>query len=67
MINIINITELKDLSNGDFFQLKPNAKKVWVKGEYDRSQKKYSCINAENINDERFFKADQVVWLGFTY
>ena len=67
MINLINITELKDLDKGEFFKLTPDSKKVWVKGDYDRSQKKFSCINAENINNERFFKSSQVIWQGFEY
>lgn len=43
------------LKKGDYFRLK-NGKCQYVKGDYDRSSKKYSCFKADDINSERFFK-----------
>ena len=39
--------KIKDLKKGAFFTKKPvdNPKEsqVWIRGEYDRSEKKYEC------------------------
>ena len=60
-------TTIKDLPGGEFFKTSPTASKVWTKGTYERSIKKYSCINAEDINNERFIKGSQSVFINFEY
>lgn len=63
--------QLKDVINGEFFTLKPigNPKEsqVYVKGVYDRKEKKYSCHKFSDVNDERFFKSDKIVYTDFTF
>lgn len=62
------ISELKELKKGDFFKLKDSdTATVYVKGEYDRSTKIYSCFKFEDVNDERFFKGSKKVFVGFTF
>ena len=62
------ISELKELKKGDFFKLKDSdTATVYVKGEYDRSTKTYSCFKFEDVNDERFFKGSKKVFVGFTF
>ena len=59
--------KLKEIPKGEFFKRQPNAKKVYIKGEYDRTEKDYSCINAEDINNEIFIKGDKNIYIGFDY
>lgn len=56
-------TELRNFKKGDFFTLKesPTAP-VWVKGEYDRTTKTYSCYKYEDVNHETFLKPNRVVY-----
>jgi hypothetical protein len=62
---------IKDLKKGEYFTLKeieePNESQVYVKGEYDRLSKTYSCNKFSDMNSERFFKGDKVVYTGFTF
>lgn len=62
---------LKNLKNGDFFTLKdieyPNDNQLYVKGDYDRSSKTYTCYCFGDINKFRSFKGDKVVYIGFTF
>lgn len=58
---------VKELKNGEFFKLKEDSKRVYIRGEYDRSEKKYSCIAFDDICMERMFKGDKKVFVGFTF
>ena len=66
-LNIIEVTELKDLNKGEYFKLKPDSKKVYIKGEYLRDEKRFSCIDFEDINKERFLKPTTVIWTQFEF
>lgn len=63
--------KLKDLKKGDYFTRKnieyPTGKDVWIKGDYDRSLKKYSCINWLDINKEIFLKPDTEIFVDFIF
>lgn len=63
--------KIKDLKNGEYFTLKaieePSEKQVWVKGDYERSEKKYSCTKFSDICHENFMKGDRIVFVGFTF
>jgi hypothetical protein len=45
-------------------------KAVYIRGEYNRSKKRYSCVDYDDLSREIFLKADEVVvtaqgiWLG---
>lgn len=58
---------IKDLHKGDFFRLKPDAKRVYVRGEYDRSEKRYECIAFDDIGYSRMFDGKRQVYAGFTF
>jgi hypothetical protein len=58
---------IKYLPKGEYFKRKPDAKSIYVRGEYVREEKKYSCYDTEDINREIFLKGDTVVYVGFTY
>lgn len=54
------VLTLGALKKGDWFTLKPIAEpkdsQVYEKGEYDRSEKKYSCGRRDDISYERMLK-----------
>ena len=62
---------LKDLKKGEYFTLKeidtPKESQIYVKGEYDKSSKTYSCCKFDDMNTERFYKGSKIVFTGFTF
>lgn len=70
---------LKEIKKGEFFRLKDfdeNANyegdtkfenSVWIKGEYDRGSKTYSCTKFSDVCHEHFFKGSKEVYIGFTF
>jgi len=57
---------LRSLKKGAWFTLKPIAEpkesQVWVKGDYDKIDKEFSCYSLDDINRERFFKGSKLVY-----
>lgn len=64
-------TTIKELKKGEFFTFKeienPEERQVWIRGEYERSEKKYSCYKFSDTNHETFKKGTVKVWVGFTF
>lgn len=65
-------TTLRELPRGSYFTLKdygdyPDEKRVYIKQDYDRTSKKYSCIKFDDINAETFKKGATVVFTDFTF
>ena len=62
---------IKELKQGEMFTLKeiefPKESQVYVRGEYDRSSKTYSCTKWNDCNAERFFKGTKTVFTEFTF
>ena len=62
---------IKELKKGEYFTLKsvefPKDSQVYVRGEYDRSSKTYSCYKWSDTSAERFFKGNKVVFTEFTF
>lgn len=58
---------LKDLPKGEVFKLKPDAKRVYVRDEYDRSDKKYCCYAWDDVNYFRLIDGKKQVFAGFTF
>ena len=65
------VLTLGALKKGDWFTLKPISEpkdsQVYEKGDYDRSEKKYSCGRRDDISYERMLKKDTPVFVDFTY
>lgn len=58
--------KLKDLKDG-FFKLRPtDSAPVWIKREYDRSERKYYCEKYDG-HGEKYLKGDTVVYAGFYF
>ena len=64
-------TTLKDLKKGEWFTLKPieepTEKQVFIKDDYNRTEKKYICGRFDDISYSRLLKGSTVVYIGFTF
>lgn len=62
---------IKELKQGDFFTLKPydepKESQVYIRGEYDKSTKKYSCVKFSDVNCERLLAGNKEVYTDFTF
>lgn len=62
---------VKDLKRGDFFTVKPienpTEKQVYIRGDYDRSTKKYTCTRFDDICCTRDFSGSKTVFVDFTF
>lgn len=62
---------LKEIKNGDLFTLKPieepKETQVYIKGDYDRTEKKYNCGKWSDISYSRLLKGSTVVYVNFTF
>lgn len=63
--------KLNELKKGAMFTLKdiaePTESQVYIKGDYDRTTKTYSCICFADMNKEKFLKASKEVFTDFTF
>lgn len=66
--------QIKDLKAGDFFTLRDHGEDtevresaVWVRGDYDKGSKTYSCYKYEDVNHEHFFKGTKEVFVDFIF
>jgi len=59
--------KLVDVKVDDFIIRKPNSHKVFIKGSYDRSTKKFCISDTLNINRSLYLKGSTIVYIGFTY
>lgn len=58
---------VKELKKGDYFKRNANSKSVLVKGDYIRSEKKYSCYYFDDVNKEIFLKGDKEIFIDFEF
>ena len=57
-------TTIKQLKKGSLFKLKDTeSAPIWVRGDYDRSSKKYSTYKYHNVFHKRFVKGDTEVFV----
>jgi len=64
-------TELKNLKTGDYFTMRPveepKESQVWVRGEYDRSERAYWCYRFTDVNAGHYMKASRIVCTEFYF
>ena len=59
-------TTLRAVKKGDYLRLAEKGP-VWIRGEYDRTAKKYEITRADDVGHSSFRKGDLSVFVGFTY
>lgn len=63
--------KLKDLKIGEYFTLKPieepKENQVYIRGEYDRNEKKYECGKFSDISYTRYIDGNREVYTDFTF
>jgi len=67
----MNATAIKDLKKGDFFTKRsidePREDQVWVRGDYDRSSRRYECCRFDDVNTTCFLIGGRQVFTDFTF
>ncbi len=58
---------IETLKKGEFFKRKESAKKVYEKSVYCRENKKYECVNFDDINDFIYLKKGTKVFVNFDF
>lgn len=62
---------VKDLKKGEFFTLKPipepSDRQVYIRDEYDRTERRYLCGRCDDISYSRMLKGTTPVYTDFTY
>ena len=62
---------LKDLKKGEFFTKKPieepKETQVFIRGEYDRGERKYEISRFSDFCDTAFLKGTAKVYVVFTF
>jgi len=58
---------LKSLKKGEYFLRKENSKSVYIRGEYCRSNKRYSCSPYDNVFGEVWIKGETIVFTDFEF
>ena len=63
--------KLRELKKGEWFTLKPiaepKASQVYIREDYDRSEKKYVCGKFSDISASRLLKPDTTVYTEFVF
>lgn len=58
---------VKSIKKGEYVKRKADANRVWVRGDYCRSQKKFSLIAFDDANREMFVKPTTELFVGFDF
>lgn len=59
---------ISQLKQGDFFRLKStDTAPVWIRGEYVRSERKYSCYKFDDVNHEKLIPGKLEVYTEFEF
>lgn len=65
------VIKLKDCEKGEFLHLLDKKgiphKKVYQRGEYDRSARRYRIDDVDDISRDRLIAGERLVYIGFTY
>lgn len=61
--------KIKELKKGEYFTIRPieepQGYQVWVRDQYDRSERRYLCHNYEDNNRWRYYQGDKEVFVDF--
>ena len=63
--------KIKEMRKGAFFTKKlidePKESQVWIRGDYDRSQRKYECQRFDDANKFCYLDGDREVYTEPTF
>ena len=63
--------KIKELKKGDFFTLRPIAapteSQVWIRGDYDRSQRKFEATRFDDASMSRMFQSTREIFTDFMF
>ena len=63
--------KLRDLKKGEYFTIKPitepKESQVFIKGDYDREEKKYCCGKFDDISASKNFDGNKEVYTDFIF
>jgi hypothetical protein len=65
--NAPGLYPISSLRPGAYFKRKADAKKVYRKGDYDRSERTYAGLDTDDISRSIALKGDTRVYVGFDY
>ena len=61
-------TQVNKVNQGTYFKVRPTeTAPVWVRGEYDKASKTYSCYKYDDTNHEKFLKGNREIYINFTF
>ena len=62
---------MKELRKGDFFTLRaiedPAPSQVYIRGEYDRTERKYWAQKFSDISDGKYIDGNREVYINFEF
>jgi len=58
---------LRKVPAGEFLKRKPDSQKVYTRGEYDRSFKKYRINDFDDISRDMLILGNTPVYIGFDF
>lgn len=65
------MAKIRELRQGEMFTLhsieEPRESQVWIRKEYDRSEKKYWCQRWSDISDGRYMSGNKEVFTDFYF
>lgn len=63
--------KIKDIKKGGFFTKKaidcPSDRQVWIRGDYDRSEKKYECTRFDDCCTFCYMSGSKEVFTDFIF
>lgn len=66
-MNTTTTAKAADIKKGEYVMRKPDSKKVYMRGDYDRASKKYELLDCSDINRSIFVSGKTELVIGFTY
>lgn len=61
---IMKQTELRKVRQEEYFRFSNSeSAPLWIRGEYDRSDKKFECYKYDNVNHWTEFKGTRLVYV----
>lgn len=64
--DVASTKKLRQLREGEYFKLSANGR-VYVRGYYERSEKKYECYLYDDVNHETFLSGKREVIVDFDF